>query len=849
MNNSLIARLRRFAGRTVPVAPRAKVRALQRSRTQARRHVAQLNSELDQLRATMARQRMHVEFVDRLAAGYSLEEAVISLVREMISAGETDAATSLAFSLAGRPGSAQAGRLATGVVAIARKLPELAHAEFQQVQPNLVHNFAPAEYLESVYRCTPATLRDALYVVLENHHTSRDPGTLSQIVRYAYVVREYDIAKRAYGHLRELASESADVATEVEWLQPWLDTPAGDAGPSHDHVRFALLDYRQPGRAKTSQNIGDHIQTLASLGHLVRHQNIRFHGDPALVEFVRDMQERVRPDRLERTTAERDVSLTVISRDASSYQPIPEGTWTFAFGWYMHPVFGIRHDFPLHPNLQPIFVSFHCNKREMLTPEAVEYLRRHGPVGCRDWTTVDLLLSIGVPAFFSGCITTTVDTLFPGPRHAEPATESATVYVDMPREMVPHGAATVRHSNRRVKQRGFARNMSDSVRLLEKYMREFDEIVTSRLHCYLPARSLGLRVDFRPKNRTDIRFNGLIDIDDAGFDTMRSKMLSRIETVVTAILDGKSADQVYEVWGSTCADDVAAARSRHTTTPDPVAPSAPRGNATEPASSAHEEPAHESADHTPTSDLVVVADAADIARLKPTLNSLSAHASRTVRLWLLGDWAQAQLNELNEPYPAMEINRLPRARVPGATKFLLLPNLLPSLRRATVIPAGSVVLADVAELSGIALNGQPFAAATTPGLAGRSGFGVIYRAARRLHPDAASAHELYRLAHARHAFDFDAFDTDVLVLDLDRLRRDRFADTFMPYRDRFGFRAGELLHFYAGPSRAVLPAEWAHVPTREHCDSPKLINWPERAKPWHQPYVPRREVWQRAQQD
>ena len=52
----------------------------------------------------------------------------------------------------------------------------------------------------------------------------------------------------------------------------------------------------------------------------------------------------------------------------------------------MHALFTMRHGFPLHRNLRPIFVLFHCNKRNLLTPDAVEYLRRYGPVGCRDWT-------------------------------------------------------------------------------------------------------------------------------------------------------------------------------------------------------------------------------------------------------------------------------------------------------------------------------------------------------------------------------------------------------------------------------------------------------------------------------
>ena len=53
---------------------------------------------------------------------------------------------------------------------------------------------------------------------------------------------------------------------------------------------------------------------------------------------------------------------------------------------------------------------------------------------------------------------------------------------------------------------------------LETYRRKHSAVVTTRLHCWLPARSIGIPVDFQPKNRSDIRFAGLIDTTDAEFD-------------------------------------------------------------------------------------------------------------------------------------------------------------------------------------------------------------------------------------------------------------------------------------------------------------------------------------------
>ena len=85
----------------------------------------------------------------------------------------------------------------------------------------------------------------------------------------------------------------------------------------------------------------------------------------------------------------------------SAAAEIPEGTWMVAFGWHMHPLFDLRYDFPYHPNIRPLFISFHVNRLDMLTDEAQAYLRRYGPVGCRDWNTVFLLLSAGIDAFFS----------------------------------------------------------------------------------------------------------------------------------------------------------------------------------------------------------------------------------------------------------------------------------------------------------------------------------------------------------------------------------------------------------------------------------------------------------------
>ncbi|MDE6717328.1 MAG: polysaccharide pyruvyl transferase family protein [Muribaculaceae bacterium] len=77
-------------------------------------------------------------------------------------------------------------------------------------------------------------------------------------------------------------------------------------------------------------------------------------------------------------------------------------------GWFTHTP---SHWIPAK-NIHPHFVAFHINhsvQSRMLTQEGITYLKTHGPIGCRDLFTTELLQSKGVPAFYSGCLTLTLD--------------------------------------------------------------------------------------------------------------------------------------------------------------------------------------------------------------------------------------------------------------------------------------------------------------------------------------------------------------------------------------------------------------------------------------------------------
>ncbi|MEL7976903.1 glycosyltransferase [Isoptericola sp. F-RaC21] len=781
---------------------------------------------------------------DPLARSHPTTHAALALLADR----DVKGAQSLVDEALDRPSPAADALLAAGVVAHRRHLHERALSLFDRAGDDALAA-TPVPFIESLFRVDAERGLALVRSWLDDGAVAPDARTWHTALRYVFA--HGDDALRHAVHDRFVAAYRGNEkrwpggAAEVAWLERWRGAERHTTAPAPGgRVPFAVMDYVQPGKGKSSQNIGDHVQTLSSLGHVVRRQNLRFHGRPDLVGFAQDMQERVRPE-LRLDGEQTDVELYRVDRDGSSFQAFPEGTWLLEFGWHSHDLAGTGvWDFPMHENLRPIFVSFHCNKRGLLTPEVLDYLRAHGPVGCRDWTTVDLLLSLDVPAFFSGCLTTTVSTVFPA---LEERPAPATVYVDAVREPVPDGHDNVKQSYREVKDRTFVENMREAVRLLEWYRTSFTHVVTKRLHCYLPTTSLGLDVDFQPANYADVRFAGLHPLDHDGFEAIRTGMIARLEPVLTAVFEGRDADEVYALWRETVAPEVEAARARHVAAaPLPELPADPATLAAPAAvgASAADRPAG-------AVDVVLLPKRGELPHLGDAVRALDAGSTVPLRVWLVGPGVgRVSLPELSS---RTTVHRVPTTRLDLASLGLvaaqrahhaLLPHLLPGVDRALVLPVDAVVLGDVAELAAVDLGDTAVAARRTSH-ADPSGFGLLYKAARRLDDAPATAYDFYRRIHARHVFDFNAFDADVMVLDLARLRADGYAAESLVAMREFRIDAREALHLYVGPHRTELDPAWDHVPTRDLPGAPaRLVHWADAVKPWHDAYTARQDLWQ-----
>ena len=78
-------------------------------------------------------------------------------------------------------------------------------------------------------------------------------------------------------------------------------------------------------------------------------------------------------------------------------------------GWFAHnPKKWVPSD-----DIVPLFVSLHMNSqsaKSMLSENGIAYFKKHQPIGCRDQYTVDLLKEKGIEAYFTGCLTLTLDS-------------------------------------------------------------------------------------------------------------------------------------------------------------------------------------------------------------------------------------------------------------------------------------------------------------------------------------------------------------------------------------------------------------------------------------------------------
>jgi hypothetical protein len=171
-------------------------------------------------------------------------------------------------------------------------------------------------------------------------------------------------------------------------------------------------------------------------------------------------------------------------------------------------------------DFNPLFVSFHLaydgvlsrNGTSMedvlLSPAFREILSQNSPIGCRDFYTMDKLTKIGIPAYFSGCLTSTI----------KPSSEIATTNPDghlLLVDLSPNLVSKIRS----VYKSSVKCSVNDTLQVLSpverliKAQHALNEIqrssavITSRLHIALPALAIGVPVILVTENQSNPRLD------------------------------------------------------------------------------------------------------------------------------------------------------------------------------------------------------------------------------------------------------------------------------------------------------------------------------------------------------
>lgn len=174
-------------------------------------------------------------------------------------------------------------------------------------------------------------------------------------------------------------------------------------------------------------------------------------------------------------------------------------------GWFTHnPQY-----FPPSSTVFPFFWGFHVTNSswdKVSTPECINYLNTHSPIGCRDSFTQKCLEKIGINSFYSKCLTLTL------PKRTKNPKNGWNIIVDVPIPLPPFIEDNAIHVSHRISPNVSEKNKFEQAQKLLTLYRDFANlIVTTRLHCALPAIAMGIPVIFLG-NPNDYRLSILSDI-------------------------------------------------------------------------------------------------------------------------------------------------------------------------------------------------------------------------------------------------------------------------------------------------------------------------------------------------
>ena len=201
-------------------------------------------------------------------------------------------------------------------------------------------------------------------------------------------------------------------------------------------------------------------------------------------------------------------------------------------GWYIEPAIdnGRINWPPKNPNIEPLLISMHiCFLNDSIetfkTPESIHFLKAHAPIGTRDQATHNYLKSLGIPSYFSGCLTL---TLLPD---KDIKKQDYILAVDVSDKLFQDIVSRTKRPIIRMNTSHVANLSNNSRFTLAKYWLTLYQsahcVVTTRLHTMLPCLALDTPVISIAAHDAE-RFTGLIELTNhySEIDFLNDKSLN-----------------------------------------------------------------------------------------------------------------------------------------------------------------------------------------------------------------------------------------------------------------------------------------------------------------------------------
>lgn len=785
--------------------------------------------------------------VTGVAYGMSMDESIVSYARSVREPKERLIARSFFQALTEDPSYKDIGNIAFGILLADFELYDSSYHYFKEVDKKRVLALAPYEYFDSAFAMDEGSALDDLasYLDAERQHISA-----SDRLALMKLLAKYRCVEVLNKEVQLLRAEKPALDEEGIQLLDWFNTHLNHKDEITESipgtVNIAVMDYKLLDRSRTSRNRGDYVQTLAALSNLLRFQNIEFVGNTKLSNYLNGLKKHVHKNKYIETAPVK-VQPVSIDRDFSSGRNYPENTWLISNGWFMHRNFKGPVDFPYPANVKPLMISFHIQDPDVLTDDVVKELKRIEPIGCRDWTTLYRLRDFGIKAFFSGCVTTTVGQVLP-PATKTSAKKLAQVETKLDvRKYSDWKIDQFIQIGEHVRDFDLVDGIEDARQMLSEYV-DYRVVATSRLHCYLPARSMGLTVDFKPKNLADVRFEGLINLDEAAFNKIRYGIEDKLATTLKAILEGKSEAEVRKLWAEICQPEVEYAEQYAT-------------NYSKMTESAIDVPAAVKIllDHkvqvgnNPRSDKAInTAFALDqnLENMFPVvLQSLIEHTDREINAHVmtrgLGQKYRDRLGKLfpqinftfynfDEVHYGDDIALLSHISVSTMDR-LFLPEMLKDLDKVVYLDIDILIQGDVGYLHDLELGDNVFAGKRTQLKTWANMIKPITRAT--LHFPAEKAWDIRKRLHDKSDLTARTFNAGILVLNLKLMRQENFTAEHLYLVEQCRMNDQDVFNIYSKDRVLEIGTEWNHVPAQDFNDNPKIIHWAGPAKPWKKEYV------------